>query len=98
VSGEGERLTPHAYALALTLCHEDAAPLPVRVAWASFLRRFEMCPHMVREAALKAHIEGHMKGGRLTQEGAALALQALSGAGLPPPSIDGPHSGAGGEA
>jgi hypothetical protein len=88
-------MTPHAYALAFALTLEEtAAPLPVRAGWASFLRRFEPGPGLVREAVLEAHRQGHMRAGKLTPDGVALALQAMSGAALPPPLYSRPPCGA----
>lgn len=78
-------MTGHAYALALALCaHEDAAPLPVRAVWLSFLRRSEPHPADVREGAVKAHLCGHMRVGQLTPDGVRAALEALSAAHSPP--------------
>lgn len=85
MSGEG--MTPHAFALALSLCaHEDAAPLPVRAAWLAFLRRCEPDPEEVRRAVLKAHGTGHLRAGKLTREGVQAAREALSGTQTPPGS------------
>lgn len=95
MSGEG--ITPHGYALALALLSESAAPLPVRVAWAAFLRRIEPDPEEVRRAALEAHLTGHLRAGRLTAKGRGDALEYLRGVPIPPPSIHGPQVGRGGE-
>lgn len=77
-------------AYALTYC-EEAAPLGVRVAWASFLRRTEPAPQDVRRAAQNAHERGHMRAGALTPDGVRAALEALGGLDLPPLSIERPH-------
>lgn len=96
MSGEGQTLTPHGYALALALLSEsESVPLPVRVAWAAFLRRHEPHPAHVRRAALEAHVTGHLRAGRLTAKGRGDALEYLRGISIPPPSIHGPHAGRG---
>ena len=78
-------MTPDAYALAhaLTRC-EEAAPLPVRAAWASFLRRAEPCPAELRRAGLDAHERGHLRAGILTPDGVRAALDVLRDLDTPP--------------
>jgi hypothetical protein len=94
VTGEEKGMTPDAWALAhaLTRC-EGAAPLTVRAAWASFLRRAEPCPSDLRRAALNAHERGHMRAGMLTPDGVRAALEALGAHAVPPCSIERPRSG-----
>lgn len=89
-----EYAVSEAYALALGLTHcETAAPLSIRMAWASFLRRYEPDPDEVRRAVLKAHENGHMQAGILTPDGVLAALEAFRSLDLPPPSIDQPQNG-----
>ena len=82
----------------LTLKGEAVARAFLRREGLAFFRRAEPHPADVREAATRAHVMGHMRGGRLTADGVRLALEYLRGAALPPGSIDAPHAGAGGEA
>jgi hypothetical protein len=73
------------YTLALALTRQEgAAPLPVRWAWVGMLARHEPHPADVRQASHILHEAGHMAGGRLTASGVRAALEALSGATLPP--------------
>lgn len=86
-----DEMNPHGYALAFALLSDpDRLPFPVRAAGLAFLRRFEPHPADVREAALKAHTTGHLRGGRLTAEGERDALEALRGVGLSPRPGSGP--------
>lgn len=89
MSGEEKTGAGLAYALAhaLTLC-EEAAPLPVRMGWASFLRRYEPDPQTLTKAATEAHLKGLMHAGQLTPEGVRLALLTLSADLTPPYSQD----------
>lgn len=78
-------MTPDAYALALALtCCEEAAPLAVRAAWASFLRRAEPDPAELRRATLNAHERGHLRAGQLTPSGVRAALDVLRDLDTPP--------------
>lgn len=90
MTGEEKTMTPDAYALALALTRcEEAAPLAVRAAWASFLRRAEPDPAELRRAGLDAHERGHLHAGQLTPAGVRVALEVLGAYAVPPRSIGG---------
>ena len=99
-SGEektGAALSPLAFALAHALTLEASGagfPLPVRLAWASFLRRVEAGPDMLAKGAEEAHLRGLMHAGRLTPDGVRAALLALSEDLSPPLLEEGPEEGA----
>lgn len=93
----GAALSPLAFALAHALTLEDAGarfPLPVRLAWASALRRVDMGPHMLAKGAEEAHLKGLMHAGRLTPEGVRAGLFVLS-QDLSPPLLEEGPDGAG---
>ncbi|MDO4244664.1 MAG: hypothetical protein Q4C89_01400 [Deinococcus sp.] len=98
-SGEGKTgrgLSPLAFALAHALTLEDAGarfPLPVRLAWASALRRVDMGPGVLAKGAEEAHFRGLMHAGRLTPEGVRAGLLALSEDLTPPLLEEGPEEG-----
>lgn len=102
MSGEektGAALSPLAFALAHALTLEASGagwPLPVRLAWASFLRRVEVGPGTLAKGAEEAHKRGLMHAGKLTPEGVRAALFALSEDLTPPLSKDLALSGQGG--
>lgn len=71
------------YVLACSLL--EGLPMPHRIAWASFLRRFEPHPKEVHEAGHILHLSGLLEHGRLTPEGVLAARLALHEALNPPP-------------
>lgn len=92
-------MKPEVYALGCALLAlNDLYPLPVRVAWLSFLRRSEPDALDVQKAALNLHERGLMHAGQLTPQGVPVARKALTEALEPPPLYRTPHGGAGGEA